>query len=153
MMSLVPSNGSDLFSGDTLQKHAEKYEHAVARSKLPFSEYDVERIKDRKDQFAAKIFQTSLWENRTRLSLEDFRLSRSYFFGVFIREPKNSDGSLRMYPFYLLTSKVKCVPNNVILLVTMHTSVTPRTKQSTITMRETSSKAWEELFCSLLTKK
>ena len=101
MMSSVPSNGSDFFSGDTLQKHAEKYEHAVARSKLPFSEYDVERIKDRKDPFAAKIFQTSLWENRTRLSLEDFRLSRSYFFGVFIREPKNSDGSLRMYPCYL----------------------------------------------------
>ena len=95
------------FSGDTLQKHAEKYEHAVARSKLPFSEYDVERIKDRKDPFAAKIFQTSLWENRTRLSLEDFRLSRSYFFGVFIREPKNSDGSLRMYPCYLTNEQGK----------------------------------------------
>ena len=74
---------------------------------MPFSEYDVERIKDRKDPFAAKIFQTSLWENRTRLSLEDFRLSRSYFFGVFIREPKNSDGSLRMYPCYLTNEKGK----------------------------------------------
>ena len=90
-----------------MKKHSENYVSAISRSKLPFQSYEVERIKDRKDPFATKIFQTSLFENRTRVTLEDFRLSRSYFFGVFIRDPKNEDGSLRMYPCHLTNDRGK----------------------------------------------
>ena len=54
------------------KKHSEKHARAVSRSKLWFKGFDEERIKDRKDPFATKVFQTSLWEHRTRVTLEDF---------------------------------------------------------------------------------
>ena len=53
------------FSGEILKKHSEKHARAVSKSKLWFKGFDEERIKDRKDPFATKIFQTSLWEHRT----------------------------------------------------------------------------------------
>ena len=80
------------------KQHAEQYKHAVAKSKLPFVSYEIARIADRKDPFARRIFLTALSENRMRLHLQDFRLSRAYFFGVFIRSGSNTDGSLRFYP-------------------------------------------------------
>ena len=85
----------------TFKKHAEHFVAAVAKSKLPFVEYEVARVADRKDPFARRIFLTSLCDNRTRMQLQEFRLSRAYFFGTFIREGRNSDGSLRMYPCLL----------------------------------------------------
>ena len=93
------------FSGEILKKYSEKHARAVSKSKLWFKEFDEERIKDRKDPFATKIFQTSLWEHRTRVTLEDFQLSRSYFFGVFLRNPKDEDGTLCMYPCYLTNDR------------------------------------------------
>ena len=76
------------FSGEILKKHSEKHARAVSKSKLWFKEFDEERIKDRKDPFVTKIFQTSLWEHRTRVTLEDFQLSRSYFFLSFSAKSK-----------------------------------------------------------------
>ena len=76
------------FSGEILKKYSEKHARAVSKSKLWFKEFDEERIKDRKDPFATKIFQTSLWEQRTRVTLEDFQLSRSYFFLSFSAKSK-----------------------------------------------------------------
>ena len=67
-------------SGEILIKHSEKYARAVSKPRICFKEFDEERIKDRKDPFATKVFQTSLWEHRTRVTFEDFRLSRSYVF-------------------------------------------------------------------------
>ena len=84
-----------------LKKHAEGYLQAVAKSKLPFVSYELARIPDRKDPFARRIFLTTLSENRLRMHLEDFRLSRAYFFGVLIRSGRNTDGSLRFYPCLL----------------------------------------------------
>ena len=60
------------FSGEILKKHVEKHARAVSKSKLRFKGFDEERIKDRKDPFATKVFQTSQWEHRTRVTLEDF---------------------------------------------------------------------------------
>ena len=39
--------------------------------------------------------------NRTRMQLQEFRLSRAYFFGTLIRAGRNDYGSLRMYPCLL----------------------------------------------------
>ena len=50
-----------------LKKHAENFVAAVAKSKLPFVEYEVARVADRKDPFARRIFLTSLCDNRTRM--------------------------------------------------------------------------------------
>ena len=55
----------------------------------------------REDPFARGIFLTSLCDNRTRMHLQEFRLSRAYFFGTLIRAGRNDDGSLRMYPCLL----------------------------------------------------
>jgi hypothetical protein len=74
---------------------------AVAMPTLPFVQYEVARIADRKDPFAQRIFLTSLCDNRTRMHLQEFRLSRAYFFGALIRAGRNDDGSLRMYPCLL----------------------------------------------------
>ena len=68
-----------------LKQHAEGYLKAVAKSKLPFVSYELARIPDRKDPFARRIFLTAMSENRLRMDLQDFRLSRAYFFGVLIR--------------------------------------------------------------------
>ena len=62
---------------------------AVAVSNLPFLSYETARIADSQDKFARRIFLTSPWEPRTRLNLEEYRLSRAYFFGVFIRLGKS----------------------------------------------------------------
>ena len=53
---------------------------AVAKSTLPFVQYEVARIADRKDPFARRIFLTSLCDNRTRMHLQEFGHSRAYFF-------------------------------------------------------------------------
>ena len=42
--------------------------------------YQVARIADRKDPFARRIFLTSLCDNRTRMHLQEFRVSRAYIF-------------------------------------------------------------------------
>jgi hypothetical protein len=68
---------------------------------LPFVSYELARIPDRKDPFARRIFLTTLSENRLRMHLEDFRLSRAYFFGILIRSGQNTGGSLRFYPCLL----------------------------------------------------
>ena len=88
-----------------LKKHAESYLKDVAKSNLPFVSYELARIPDRKDPFARRIFLTSLSENRLRMHLEDFRLSRAYFFGVLIRSGQNTDGSLIFYPCLLANQK------------------------------------------------
>ena len=54
----------------------------------PKKKYEVARVADRRDPFARRIFLTSLCENRTRMHLQEFRLSRAYFFGTLIREGK-----------------------------------------------------------------
>ena len=76
------------FSGEILKKHSEKHARAVSKSKLWFKEFDEERIKDRKDPFATKVFQTSLWEHRSRVTLADFQLSRSFFWSVCAKSQK-----------------------------------------------------------------
>ena len=63
---------------------------------------EVARVADRKDPFARRIFNTALYDNRMRMNLQDFRLSRAYFFGTFIRAGRNNDDSLRMYPCLML---------------------------------------------------
>ena len=68
------------------KQHAASYLKAVAKSKLPFVSYELARIPDRKDPFARRIFLTALSENRLRMHLEDFRLSRAYFL-VFLSNP------------------------------------------------------------------
>ena len=85
-----------------MKAHAKKFVSAVATSKLPFIEYEVARVADRKDPFARRIFNTALYDNRMRMNLQDFRLSRAYFFGTFIRAGRNDDDSLRMYPCLML---------------------------------------------------
>ena len=87
-----------------LKKHATEFVQAVAKSTLPFVQYECARVADRKDSFARRIFLTSLCDNRTRMQLQEFRLSRAYFFGTLIREGRNTDGSLRMYPCMLKNS-------------------------------------------------
>ena len=62
-----------------LKQHAADFVQAVAKSTLPFVQYEVARIADRKDPFARRIFLTSLCDNRTRMHLQEFRLSRAYF--------------------------------------------------------------------------
>ena len=84
-----------------LQQHAADFVQAVAKSTLPFVQYEVAIIADRKDPFARRIFLTSLCDNRTRMHLQEFRLSRAYFFGTLIRAGRNDDGSFRMYPCVL----------------------------------------------------
>ena len=84
-----------------LKQHAADFVQAVAKSTLPFVQYEVARIADRKDPFARRIFLTSLCDNRTRMHLQEFRLSRAYFFGTLIRAGRNDDGSFRMYPCLL----------------------------------------------------
>ena len=84
-----------------LKQHADQYLKTVAKSKLPFVSYEVARITDRKDPFARRIFLTGISENRLRMNLQDFRLSRAYFFGVLIRSGLDSDGSLKFYPCML----------------------------------------------------
>ena len=62
-----------------LKQHAADFVQAVAKSTLPFVQYEVVRIADRKDPFARrifKLFKTSLCDNRTRMHLQEFRLSR-----------------------------------------------------------------------------
>merc|ERR1712139_304295 len=88
-------------SRNILKQHAERYKNAVAKSKLPFVSYEIARLADRKDPFARRIFLTTQSENRLRLHLQDFRLSRAYFFGVLIRSGQNKDGSLIHYPCLL----------------------------------------------------
>ena len=85
-------NWQRFFSGDLIKNHAERYVHAVSR----FKKYDEERIKDCRDPFATNVLQASLWESRTRVTLEYFRWSR--FFCVFIRDPKTGENSFRMCP-------------------------------------------------------
>ena len=88
-----------------LKKHAEQFAKSVAKSKLPFVSYEIARIADRKDPFARRIFLTALNENRLRMNLQDFRLSRAYFFGVLIRPGVDQDGSLKHYPCLLCNQK------------------------------------------------
>ena len=63
-----------------LKQHAADFVQAVAKSTLPFVQYEVARIADRKDPFARRIFLTSLCDNRTRMHLQEFRVSRAYIF-------------------------------------------------------------------------
>ena len=63
-----------------LQQHAADFVQAVAKSTLPFVQYEVAIIADRKDPFARRIFLTSLCDNRTRMHLQEFRVSRAYIF-------------------------------------------------------------------------
>jgi hypothetical protein len=72
---------------------------------LPFVQYEIARVADRKDPFARRIFLTALSENRLRMDLQDFRLSRAYFFGVLIRSGQNADGNFRFYPCLLSNQK------------------------------------------------
>ena len=90
-----------------LEKHARDYVKTVAKSNLPFVAYETARIVDREDKFARRIFTTSLWEPRTRLTLEEFRLSRAYFFGVFIRVGRTKNEHLLMYPCLMSNQKGK----------------------------------------------
>ena len=94
-----------------LHEHAQNYVKAVAVSNLPFVSYETARIADRQDKFARRIFLTSPWEPRTRLNLEEYRLSRAYFFGVFIRlgrSGKDANESFLMYPCLTMNQKGKC---------------------------------------------
>ena len=63
-----------------LKQHATNFVTEVAKSKLPFVQYEIARIADRKDPFARRIFLTSLCDNRTRMHLQEFRVSRAYIF-------------------------------------------------------------------------
>ena len=62
-----------------LKQHATKFVEAVAKSKLPFVWYEIARVADRKYPFVRRIFLTTLCDNRTRMNLEEFRLSKAYF--------------------------------------------------------------------------
>ena len=62
-----------------LKQHASDFVQAVAKSRLPFVQYEVAIIADRKDPFARRILLTSFRDNRTRMHLQKFRLSRAYF--------------------------------------------------------------------------
>ena len=92
-------------SKNILKQHAQKYKNAVAKSKLPFVSYEIARIADRKDSFARRLFLTTQSDNRLRMHLQDFRLSRAYFFGLLIRSGQNTDSSLRFYPCLLSNQK------------------------------------------------
>ena len=50
-----------------LKKHATDFVDAVAKSTLPFVQYEIARVADRKDSFARRIFLTSLCDKRTRM--------------------------------------------------------------------------------------
>merc|ERR1719235_418912 len=52
-----------------LKNHAADFVQAVAKSKLPFTQYEVARIADRKDPFARRIFMTNFCENRTNVCI------------------------------------------------------------------------------------
>ena len=120
-----------------LKQHAADFVQAVAKSTLPFVQYEVARIADRKDPFARRIFLTSLCDNRTRMHLQEFRLSRAYFFGTLIRAGRNDDGSLRMYPCLLKIAVENFVIFFVSLLEIIVLFAKPLQKQQTTTCVET----------------
>ena len=72
---------------------------------MPFAKNEITRLEDREDKFARRIFVTSLADPRTRVSLEDFRLSRAYFFGLLQREGKDENGDLKMYSCLIMNKK------------------------------------------------
>ena len=92
------------FCKGILEKHAKVFREQLAQSGLPFAKNEITRIEDREDKFARRIFTTSLCDTRCRVNLEEFRLSRAYFFGLLQRDGKDEDGNIQMYPC-LITNK------------------------------------------------
>ena len=83
-----------------LKQHAADFVQAVAKSTLPFVQYEVARIADRKDPFARRSFNIFLRKSHTHAFTGIPPLS-SIFFGTLIRAGRNDDGSFRMYPCVL----------------------------------------------------
>ena len=72
----------------------EHYQDWLAKSRLPFLKFEKERIEARKNAFAQRIFNIVPDDARLRLHLDDFRISRSYFFGIPLFPPFLQDGSV-----------------------------------------------------------
>ena len=72
----------------------EHYQDWLAKSKLPFLKFEKERIEARKNAFAQRIFDIVPDDARLRLHLDDFRISRSYFFGIPLFPPFLGDKSV-----------------------------------------------------------
>ena len=83
-----------------LKQHAADFVQAVAKSTLPFVQYEVARIADRKEPFARRSFNIFLRKSHTHAFTGIPPLS-SIFFGTLIRAGRNDDGSLRMSPCLL----------------------------------------------------
>ena len=92
-------------SKDILKNHAQNFVDASSKSNLPFANFELARIVDRRDPFARRIFLTSLADHRTRVTEQDFLLARAYFFGVFIRSSHAGDHIFLTYPCMLTNQK------------------------------------------------
>lgn len=97
------------FCTGILLKHAKIFRERLAKSGLPFASNEITRIQDREDKFARRIFTTKLGDHRTRVSIQVFRLSRAYFFGLLQRGGRDEQGKLKMYPC-LITNKKGNLP-------------------------------------------
>ena len=66
-------------SKDILKNHAQNFVDASSKSNLPFANFELARIVDRRDPFARRIFLISLVDHRTRVIEQTFLLARAYF--------------------------------------------------------------------------
>ena len=87
-------NWQKFLSKGIWKQRFESYQDHLAKSNLPFLSFEKERIEARRDAFAQRCFDIIPDDSRLRLHLDDFRISRSYFFGVPLFPPWQSDGQV-----------------------------------------------------------